>query len=110
MGNKGIEYFTDLNCLPRFRKYHTKGIRNIWRVVITDYGYGGKEFTWVMPFDTFHLAAMRFKAELSYYANMGGKRLDTMIDRVYIQCATYKDTELIGIEYLNGEVMNFRRM
>ena len=110
MGNKGIEYFTDLNCLPRFRKYHTKGIRNIWRVVITDYGYGGKEFTWVMPFDTFHLAAMRFKAELSYYANMGGKRLDTMIDRVYIQCATYKDTELIGIEYLNGEVMNFWRM
>ena len=110
MNNKGIEYFTDLNCLPRFRKYHTKGIRNIWRVVITDYGYGGKEFTWVMPFDTFHLAAMRFKAELSYYANMGGKRLDTMIDRVYIQCATYKDTELIGIEYLNGEVMNFWRM
>ena len=110
MGNKGIEYFTDLNCLPRFRKYHTKGIRNIWRVVITDYGYGGKEFTWVMPFDTFHLAAMRFKAELSYYANMGGKRLDTMIDRVYIQCATYKYTELIGIEYLNGEVMNFWRM
>ena len=110
MGNKGIEYFTDLNCLPRFRKYHTKGIKNIWRVVITDYGYGGKEFTWVMPFDTFHLAAMRFKAELSYYANMGGKRLDTMIDRVYIQCATYKDTELIGIEYLNGEVMNFWRM
>ena len=110
MGNKGIEYFTDLNCLPRFRKYHTKGIRNIWRVVITDYGYGGKEFTWVMPFDTFHLAAMRFKAELSYYANMGGKRFDTMIDRVYIQCATYKDTELIGIEYLNGEVMNFWRM
>ena len=110
MGNKGIEYFTDLNCLPRFRKYHTKGIRNIWRVVITDYGYGGKEFTWVMPFDTFHLAAMRCKAELSYYANMGGKRLDTMIDRVYIQCATYKDTELIGIEYLNGEVMNFWRM
>ena len=110
MGNKGIEYFTDLNCLPRFRKYHTKGIRNIWRVVITDYGYGGKEFTWVMPFDTFHLAAMRFKAELSYYANMGGKRLDTMIDRVYVQCATYKDTELIGIEYLNGEVMNFWRM
>ena len=110
MGNKGIEYFTDLNCLPRFRKYHTKGIRNIWRVVITDYGYGGKEFTWVMPYDTFHLAAMRFKAELSYYANMGGKRLDTMIDRVYIQCATYKDTELIGIEYLNGEVMNFWRM
>ena len=110
MGNKGIEYFTDLNCLPRIRKYHTKGIRNIWRVVITDYGYGGKEFTWVMPFDTFHLAAMRFKAELSYYANMGGKRLDTMIDRVYIQCATYKDTELIGIEYLNGEVMNFWRM
>ena len=110
MGNKGIEYFTDLNCLPRFRKYHTKGIKNIWRVVITDYGYGGKEFTWVMPYDTFHLAAMRFKAELSYYANMGGKRLDTMIDRVYIQCATYKDTELIGIEYLNGEVMNFWRM
>ena len=110
MGNKGIEYFTDLNCLPRFRKYHTKGSRNIWRVVITDYGYGGKEFTWVMPYDTFHLAAMRFKAELSYYANMGGKRLDTMIDRVYIQCATYKDTELIGIEYLNGEVMNFWRM
>ena len=110
MGNKGIEYFTDLNCLPRFRKYHTKGIKNIWRVVITDYGYGGKEFTWVMPYDTFHLAAMRFKAELSYYSNMGGKRLDTMIDRVYIQCATYKDTELIGIEYLNGEVMNFWRM
>ena len=109
MGIKGIEYFTDLNCLPRFRKYHTKGIRNIWRVVITDYGYGGKEFTWVMPYDTFHLAAMRFKAELSYYSNMG-KRLDTMIDRVYIQCATYKDTELIGIEYLNGEVMNFWRM
>ena len=70
MGNKGIEYFTDLNCLPRFRKYHTKGIKNIWRVVITDYGYGGKEFTWVMPYDTFHLAAMRFKAELSYYSNM----------------------------------------
>ena len=110
MGNKGIEYFTDLNCLPRFKKYHTKGIKNIWRVVITDYGYGGKEFTWVMPYDTFHLAAMRFKAELSYYANMGGKRLDTMIDRVQIQCATYKDTELIGIEYLNGEVMNFWRM
>ena len=110
MGNKGIEYFTDLNCLPRFKKYHTKGIKNIWRVVITDYGYGGKEFTWVMPYDTFHLAAMRFKAELSYYANMGGKHLDTMIDRVYIQCATYKDTELIGIEYLNGEVMNFWRM
>ena len=109
MDNKGIEYFTDLNCLPRFRKYHTKGIKNIWRVVITDYGYGGKEFTWVMPYDTFHLAAMRFKAELSYYSNMG-KRLDTMIDRVYIQCATYKDTELIGIEYLNGEVMNFWRM
>ena len=106
MGNKGIEYFTDLNCLPRFRKYHTKGIKNIWRVVITDYGYGGKEFTWVMPYDTFHLAAMRFKAELSYYSNMG-KRLDTMIDRVYIQCATYKDTELIGIEDFNGEVMNF---
>ena len=79
-------------------------------MVITDYGYGGKEFTWVMPYDTFHLAAMRFKAELSYYANMGGKRLDTMIDRVQIQCATYKDTELIGIEYLNGEVMNFWRM
>lgn len=109
MGNKGIEYFTDLNCLPRFRKYHTKGIKNIWRVVITDYGYGGKEFTWVMPYDTFHLAAMRFKAELSYYANMG-KCLDTMIDRVYIQCATYKDTELIGIEDFNGEVMNFWRM
>ena len=109
MGNIGIEYFTDLNCLPRFKKYHTKGIKNIWRVVITDYGYGGKEFTWVMPYDTFHLAAMRFKAELSYYSNMG-KRLDTMIDRVYIQCATYKDTELIGIEYLNGEVMNFWRM
>ena len=109
MGNKGIEYFTDLNCLPRFRKYHTKGIKNIWRVVITNNGYGGKEFTWVMPYDTFHLAAMRFKAELSYYANMG-KRLDTMIDRVYIQCATYKDTELIGIEYLNGELMNFWRM
>ena len=109
MNNKGIEYFTDLNCLPRFKKYHTKGIKNIWRVVITDYGYGGKEFTWVMPYDTFHLAAMRFKAELSYYSNMG-KRLDTMIDRVYIQCATYKDTELIGIEYLNGEVMNFWRM
>ena len=110
MGNKGIEYFTDLNCLPRFRKYHTKGIRNIWRVVITDYGYGGKEFTWVMPYDTFHLAARRFKAELSQYANMGGKRLDTMIDRVYIQCATYKDTELIGIEDFNGEVMNFWRI
>ena len=109
MDSKGIEYFTDLNCLPRFRKYHTKGIKNIWRVVITDYGYGGKEFTWVMPYDTFHLAAMRFKAELSYYSNMG-KRLDTMIDRVYVQCATYKDTELIGIEYLNGEVMNFWRM
>lgn len=109
MGNKGIEYFTDLNCLPRFKKYHTNGIKNIWRVVITDYGYGGKEFTWVMPYDTFHLAAMRFKAELSYYANMG-KRLDTMIDRVYIQCATYKDTELIGIEDFNGEVMNFWRM
>ena len=111
MGNKGIEYFTDLNCLPRFRKYHTKGIRNIWRVVITDYGYGGKEFTWVMPYDTFHLAAMRFKAELSYYANMGGKRLDTMIDRVYIQCATYKDTELVGTESLNGDdLMKVRRM
>ena len=109
MGNKGIEYFTDLNCLPRFRKYHTKGIRNIWRAVITDYGYGGKEFTWVMPYDTFHLAAMRFKAELSYYSNMG-KRLDTMIDRVYIQCATYKDTELIGIEDFNSEVMNFWRI
>ena len=109
MGNKGIEYFTDLNCLPRFRKYHTKGIKNIWRVVITNNGYGGKEFTWVMPYDTFHLAEMRFKAELSYYANMG-KHLDTMIDRVYIQCATYKDTELIGIEYLNGELMNFWRM
>ena len=109
MDIKGIEYFTDLNCIPRFRKYHTKGIKNIWRVVITDYGYGGKEFTWVMPYDTFHLAAMRFKAELSYYANMG-KRLDTMIDRVYIQCATYKDTELIGIEGFNGEVMNFWRM
>ena len=53
---------------------------------------------------------MRFKAELSYYANMGGKRLDTMIDRVYIQCATYKDTELIGIEDFNGEVMDFWRM
>ena len=110
MGNKGIEYFTDLNCLPRFIKYHTNGIKNIWRVVITDYGYGGKEFTWVMSYDTFHLAAMRFKAELSYYANMG-KCWDTMIDRVYIlQCATYKDTELIGIEYLNGEVMNFWRI
>ena len=109
MNNKGIEYFTDLNCRPRFRKYHTKGIKNIWRVVITDYGYGGKEFTWVMPYDTFHLAAMRFKAELSYYANMG-KHWDTMIDRVYIQCATYKDTELIGIEDFNGEVMNFWRI
>lgn len=109
MGNKGIEYFTDLNCLPRFRKYHTKGIKNIWRVVITDYGHGGKELNWVMPYDTFHLAAMRFKAELSYYANMG-KCLDTMTNKVYIQCATYKDTELIGIEYLNGEVMNFWRM
>ena len=42
MDIKGIEYFTDLNCIPRFRKYHTKGIKNIWRVVITDYGYGGK--------------------------------------------------------------------
>ena len=52
---------------------------------------------------------MRFKAELSYYSNMG-KRLDTMIDRVYIQCATYKDTELIGIEDFNGEVMNFWRI
>ena len=109
MDNKGIEYFTDLNCLPRFRKYHTKGIKNIWRVVITDYGYGGKEFTWVMPYDTFHLAAMRFKAEVFYYANMG-KCWDTMTNKVYIQCATYKDTELIGIEYLNGEVMNFWRM
>ena len=78
-------------------------------MVITDNGHEGKKFNWVMPYDTFHLAAMRFKAELSYYANMG-KRLDTMIDRVYIQCATYKDTELIGIEYLNGEVMNFWRM
>ena len=109
MGNIGIEYFTDLNCLPRFRKYHTKGIKNIWRVVITDHGYGGKECTWVMPYDTFHLAAMRFKAEVFYYADMG-KCWDTTINRVYIQCATYKDTELIGIEYLNGEVMNFWRM
>ena len=58
-----------------------------------------------MPYDTFHLAAMRFKAELSYYANLGKR-----FDNVYIQCATYKDTELIGIEYFNGEVMNFWRM
>ena len=103
MSNIGIEYFTDLNCLPRFRKYHTKGIKNIWRVVITDHGYSGKEFTWVMPYDTFHLAAMRFKAELSYYSTIG-KCFDTMIDdRVYVQCATYNDTELVGIERLNGE-------
>ena len=111
MNNKGIEYFTDLNCLPRFRKYHTKGIKNIWRVVITDNGHGeDKKFNWVMPYDTFHLAAMRFKAELSYYANMG-KYWDTMINKVYIQCATYKDTELVGTERLNGDdVMKVRRM
>lgn len=98
MNNIGIEYFTDLNCLPRFRKYHTKGIKNIWRVVITDRGHGGNEFTWVMPYDTFQLASMRFKAEISYYANMG-KRFDI----IYIQCATYNDTELVGFERLNCE-------
>lgn len=79
-------------------------------MVITDHGHGGKKFNWVMPYDTFHLAAMRFKTELSYYANMG-KYWDTMINRVYIQCATYKDTELVGIEdFMGDDVMNVWRM
>lgn len=106
--NKGIEYFTDLNCRPKFKKYHTAGIKNIYKVIIADYD-GKKGFTSILPYDSFSLAARRFRIELNHYGNMYENEGYSK-GHVFVQCATYNDTKLVSTEEFSGyDMLDMRR-